>query len=31
VYEVLPMTVSVTNAALIDSGSGQLWPLASLP
>jgi 2'-5' RNA ligase len=31
VYEVLPMTVAVTNAALIDSGSGQLWPLASLP
>ncbi|MGH3516441.1 MAG: 2'-5' RNA ligase family protein [Haloechinothrix sp.] len=30
-YEILPLTARVTRAALIDSGTGQLWPLATLP
>ncbi|MGH3451919.1 MAG: 2'-5' RNA ligase family protein [Haloechinothrix sp.] len=30
-YEILPLTARVTRAALIDSGTGQLWPLSTLP
>ena len=30
-YDVLPLTVRVTAAALIDSGTGRLWPLINLP
>jgi 2'-5' RNA ligase len=30
-YDVLPLTVTVTRAALIDSATGQLWPLPNLP
>lgn len=30
-YEVLPLTVQVTRAALIDSSTGRLWPLKTLP
>lgn len=30
-YEVLPLTVDVTRAALIDSSTGELWPLGTLP
>lgn len=30
-YDVLPMTVRCTRAALIDSATGQLWPLATMP
>lgn len=30
-YEVLPLTVGVTRAALIDSSTGRLWPLTTLP
>lgn len=31
VYEVLPLTVTVTRAALIDSATGELWRLGTLP
>lgn len=31
VYEVLPLTVRVTSAALIDSATGEMWPLPGLP
>ncbi|MFC4000758.1 2'-5' RNA ligase family protein [Prauserella oleivorans] len=31
VYEVLPLTVTVTRAALIDSATGELWRLDTLP
>ncbi|OQO89284.1 2'-5' RNA ligase [Saccharomonospora piscinae] len=31
VYEILPLTVSVTSAALIDSATGRTWPLPVLP
>jgi 2'-5' RNA ligase len=31
VYDVLPLTARITRAALIDSATGQLWPLASIP
>ncbi|EHR60115.1 2'-5' RNA ligase family protein [Saccharomonospora cyanea] len=31
VYEVLPLTVRVTSAALIDSATGRTWPLPVLP
>lgn len=31
VYEVLPLTATVESAALIDSGTGQQWPLARIP
>lgn len=30
-YEVLPLTVRVNRAALIDSATGQMWPLSTLP
>ncbi|PXY27216.1 2'-5' RNA ligase family protein [Prauserella muralis] len=30
-YEVLPLTVRVTRAALVDSAEGRLWPLDTLP
>lgn len=30
-YDVLPLTVRITRAALIDSSTGQLWPLRNLP
>ncbi|WP_019819182.1 2'-5' RNA ligase family protein [Saccharomonospora saliphila] len=30
-YEVLPVTVLVTHAALIDSATGRDWPLTILP
>jgi 2'-5' RNA ligase len=30
-YDVLPLTAKVTRAALIDSTTGQLWPLNNLP
>ncbi|EHR49706.1 hypothetical protein SacmaDRAFT_1430 [Saccharomonospora marina XMU15] len=30
-YEVLPLTVRVNRAALIDSSTARLWPLATLP
>lgn len=30
-YDVLPLTLKVTRAALIDSTTGQLWPLNNLP
>ncbi|WP_019811178.1 2'-5' RNA ligase family protein [Saccharomonospora halophila] len=31
VYERLPMTVRVTRAALIDSATGEAWPLRGVP
>ncbi|GGM79211.1 2'-5' RNA ligase [Longimycelium tulufanense] len=31
VYDVLPLTVQVTRAALINSATGERWPLATLP
>lgn len=31
VNDTLPLRVQVAEAALIDSGTGQLWPLPSLP
>lgn len=31
VNDVLPLTVAVTRAALIDSATGQVWPLPRLP
>jgi hypothetical protein len=31
VYDVLPLPARVTRAALIDSPTGQLWPLPNLP
>jgi 2'-5' RNA ligase len=31
VYDVLPLTVTVTRAALIDSTTGEFWPLRNLP
>jgi 2'-5' RNA ligase len=31
VYDVLPITVRITRAALIDSGTGQIWPLPNVP
>jgi 2'-5' RNA ligase len=31
VYDVLPMPARLDRAALIDSGTGQVWPLAALP
>lgn len=30
-YDVLPLTVRVTRAALIDSATGRTWPLDNLP
>lgn len=31
IYDVLPLTVLINRAALIDSSTGRLWPLARLP
>ncbi|GAA5122806.1 2'-5' RNA ligase family protein [Haloechinothrix salitolerans] len=31
IYDVLPLTVRVNRAALIDSATGRVWPLAVLP
>ena len=31
VYDVLPLSATVESAALIDSGTGQRWPLQHLP
>ncbi|WAL63231.1 2'-5' RNA ligase family protein [Amycolatopsis cynarae] len=31
IYSVLPLTVRVNRAALIDSSTGRLWPLPTLP
>ncbi|MGH1563593.1 2'-5' RNA ligase family protein [Mumia sp. DW29H23] len=31
VADVLPMPLTVDRAAIIDSGTGQLWPLAAIP
>ncbi|GDY32084.1 2'-5' RNA ligase [Gandjariella thermophila] len=31
VYDVLPLTARISRAALVDSGTGQVWPLANLP
>lgn len=31
VYGILPLTGRITRAALIDSGTGQLWPLPNIP
>jgi hypothetical protein len=31
VYDVLPLAAQVERAALIDSATGQLWPLPNLP
>jgi 2'-5' RNA ligase len=31
VYDVLPLTATVTRAALIDSATGRFWPLPNLP
>lgn len=31
VHDVLPLTVRVVSAALIDSGTGETWPLPHLP
>jgi hypothetical protein len=30
-YDILPLTLRVSAAALIDSSTGQLWPLINLP
>ncbi|WP_034268141.1 2'-5' RNA ligase family protein [Haloechinothrix halophila] len=31
IYDVLPLTVRINRAALIDSSTGRVWPLARLP
>jgi 2'-5' RNA ligase len=31
VYDVLPLTVRISHAALVDSGTGRVWPLRNLP
>ncbi len=31
VFDVLPLTARITRAALIDSATGQLWPLPNVP
>jgi len=31
VYDILPLAVRITNAALIDSSTGQIWPLPNVP
>lgn len=31
VYEVLPLTARVERAALIDSSTGRVWPLSTVP
>jgi hypothetical protein len=31
VYDVLPLAVRADRAALVDSGTAQVWPLANLP
>ncbi|MDQ4007407.1 MAG: 2'-5' RNA ligase family protein [Actinomycetota bacterium] len=31
VYDVLPLPARADRAALVDSGTGRVWPLASLP
>ncbi|MFF5988925.1 2'-5' RNA ligase family protein [Prauserella flavalba] len=31
VYDVLPLTVRATRAALIDSSTGEAWPLRNVP
>lgn len=31
VYDVLPLRARADHAALVDSGTGQLWPLVNLP
>ncbi|OHV42111.1 2'-5' RNA ligase [Parafrankia soli] len=31
VYDVLPLAARISQAALIDSTTGQIWPLASIP
>ncbi len=31
VYDILPLAVRVTGAALIDSSTGQSWPLTNVP
>jgi hypothetical protein len=31
VYGILPLTARITRAALIDSTTGQLWPLPNVP
>jgi hypothetical protein len=31
VYDVLPLEVTADRAALIDSGTGELWPLSHIP
>jgi 2'-5' RNA ligase superfamily len=31
VYDVLPLRARLDRAALIDSGTGELWPLTTLP
>jgi hypothetical protein len=30
-YDILPLTVMVNRAALIDSATGELWPLKNVP
>jgi hypothetical protein len=31
VYDILPLTARISHAALIDSTTGQLWPLPQVP
>lgn len=31
IADVLPLTVRVDRAALIDSSTGEIWPLAHIP
>ena len=31
VYDILPLPVRIANAALIDSSTGQIWPLPNVP
>lgn len=31
VYDILPLTATITHAALIDSVTGQRWPLPNVP
>jgi hypothetical protein len=31
VADVLPLRVEVTRAAIIDSGTGEVWPLSQIP
>lgn len=31
VHDVLPLTLHAESAALIDSGTGEIWPLATVP